>query len=61
MNNLKITERRIETVTILDLDGNIRLGEGSSDLRTALRLLVEKERRKFFWTWMASRTSIRAA
>ena len=42
MTNLKITERRNDPVTILDLDGNIRLGEGAADLRQALRLAVEK-------------------
>ncbi|HEY0772052.1 MAG TPA: STAS domain-containing protein [Sphingobacteriaceae bacterium] len=46
MTNLKITERRIDPVTILDLEGNIRLGEGSAELRQALRLLVEKGDKK---------------
>jgi anti-sigma B factor antagonist len=46
MTNLKITERRNDSITILDLKGNIRLGEGASDLRTAMRLLVEKGEKK---------------
>jgi anti-sigma B factor antagonist len=46
MTNLKITERRNDSITILDLKGNIRLGEGASDLRTAIRLLVEKGEKK---------------
>ena len=29
MNNLNITERRNGSVTVLDLRGNIRLGEGN--------------------------------
>jgi anti-sigma B factor antagonist len=46
MTNLKITERRNDQVTILDLEGNIRLGEGAADLRQYLRLLVEKGEKK---------------
>jgi anti-sigma B factor antagonist len=42
MKNLNIVERRNELITILDLEGNIRLGSGSAELRAALRLLVEK-------------------
>ena len=42
MNNLNITERRNGTVTVLDLHGNIRLGEGSMELHNILRSLVEK-------------------
>lgn len=46
MTNLKITERRNDLVVILDLEGNIKLGDGAADLRQALRLLVEKGERK---------------
>ena len=46
MTNLKITERRSGLVSILDLEGNIRLGEGAASLRTMLRLLVEKGEKK---------------
>jgi anti-sigma B factor antagonist len=42
MKNLNITERRNDPVTILDLEGNIRLGDGSAALHEALRLLVER-------------------
>ncbi|HEY8559205.1 MAG TPA: STAS domain-containing protein [Pyrinomonadaceae bacterium] len=42
MKNLNITERRSDLITILDLAGNIRLGDGSAELHEALRLLVEK-------------------
>src|ERR1044072_6697744 len=46
MINLNITERRIESVTILDLKGNIRIGEGNVEFHEALRALVEKGERK---------------
>ncbi len=46
MNNLAITERRNGPVTVLDLSGNIRLGEGNIELHNILRLLVEKGERK---------------
>jgi anti-sigma B factor antagonist len=42
MKNLTITERRTDSVTILDLKGNIRLGEGSRELHEAIRLIVVK-------------------
>ncbi len=41
MNNLEITERRQDGVTVLDLHGNIRLGQGNIHLHQALRVLVE--------------------
>jgi anti-sigma B factor antagonist len=46
MTNLKITERQNDPITILDLTGNIRLGAGATDLRTAIRLLAEKGDKK---------------
>ena len=46
MNNLTITERRNGSVTVLDLSGNIRLGEGNIELHNILRFLVEKGERK---------------
>ena len=42
MNNLNITERRNGSVTVLDLEGNIRLGESNVELHNILRFLVEK-------------------
>ena len=42
MTNLNIAERRKDFITILDLQGNIRLGEGSVELHEALRRLVER-------------------
>jgi len=46
MRNLNIAERRNDLITILDLEGNIRLGDGSAELHEALRLLVEKGSKK---------------
>src|SRR6185369_14715880 len=46
MTNLNITERHHDLITILDLEGKIRLGEGSAELDEAFRLLVEKGEKK---------------
>src|SRR6187549_3936046 len=46
MTNLIITERRSGSVTVLDLQGNIRLGEGNIELHNILRFLVEKGGRR---------------
>lgn len=46
MSNLNITERRSDFIVILDLEGNVRLGDGSAELHESLRLLVEKGDRK---------------
>jgi len=46
MSNLNITERRSASFTILDLEGDIRLGGGSAELHEALRLLVEQGDKK---------------
>ena len=46
MTNLIITERRNGSVTVLDLQGNIRLGEGNIELHNILRFLVEKGERR---------------
>lgn len=45
MDNLTITERTYKTVTILDLNGKIRLGEGNIKLRTALREIVANDKK----------------
>jgi len=42
MNNLSITERRINSILILDLKGNIRLGKGNIELHKTISLLVER-------------------
>lgn len=46
MKNLNIKERRNNSVTILDLEGNIRLGEGSKELHDHIRRLVESGEKK---------------
>jgi anti-sigma B factor antagonist len=42
MTNLNITERRSDPITILDLEGKIRLGGESAELHEALRSLVDR-------------------
>lgn len=46
MKKLNITERRRNDVLILDLEGNIRLGEGCAELRKTLRFFMVKGERK---------------
>jgi anti-sigma B factor antagonist len=42
MTTLTITERKINNVLILDLEGKIVLGNGCSEFHEAVRLLVER-------------------
>lgn len=42
MNNLNITERHNQTVTILDLSGSIRIGDDPIKFRTALRVIANE-------------------
>lgn len=44
MSTLNIHERRIGDVTVLDMDGNIRIGGSDVALKTAIRSLVDEER-----------------
>ena len=46
MSKLNITERRNGDVLILDLEGNIILGEGSRELRQAIRDLLQLGEKK---------------
>ena len=46
MAELEVTERQAGDVTILDLSGAVRMGEGSVDLRNAIRGLVEQGKKK---------------
>src|ERR1700687_511039 len=46
MAALDIKERQVGEVTILDLDGKITIGEGSDFLRTAIRRLIEENKKK---------------
>src|SRR5919112_1381017 len=46
MAELNIQERQAGDVTILDMDGKITIGEGSTALRTAIRRLVDEGKKK---------------
>jgi anti-sigma B factor antagonist len=46
MTDLIITERQNNFITILDLQGKIRLGGGSAELHEALRRLAERGEKK---------------
>jgi anti-sigma B factor antagonist len=46
MAELNIKEREDGDVTILDMDGKVTIGEGSVALRSAIRNLLEKGRKK---------------
>ena len=41
MKNLDINDRQVGSVTVLDIDGNLRIGEGSAVLHKAIRRLLE--------------------
>lgn len=42
MSNLNINDRQVGNVTVLDIDGNLRLGEGSAVLQTSIRRLLKE-------------------
>src|SRR6188508_380042 len=46
MASLKIVEREVGDVTVLDLGGKITIGEGSVQLREAVRGLLEGGKKK---------------
>lgn len=46
MAELNIKERQAGDVTVLDMNGKIRMGEGSSVLREAIRKLVSDGKKK---------------
>jgi anti-sigma B factor antagonist len=46
MAELDVKERQAGDVTILDLDGAVRIGEGAIALRNAIRHLVEEGKQK---------------
>jgi anti-sigma B factor antagonist len=46
MAGLNIEERQAGDVTILDLDGEIRIGGGSTELRSAIRRLAADGKKK---------------
>jgi anti-sigma B factor antagonist len=46
MAELNISERQVGDITVLDMDGKITIGEGSVALRTAIRRLLEENKKK---------------
>ena len=46
MAELEVKERQAGDVTILDMSGSVRMGEGSIALRNAIRGLVEQGKKK---------------
>ena len=46
MANLNIKERQVGDVTLLDLSGKITIGEGSVQLREAVRRLLDEGKKK---------------
>lgn len=46
MAQLEIQERQAGDVTILDMDGKVTIGDGSTALRTAIRKLDEEGKKK---------------
>jgi anti-sigma B factor antagonist len=46
MAELEVTERQAGDVTILDMAGAVRMGEGSIELRNAIRGLVDGGKKK---------------
>jgi anti-sigma B factor antagonist len=46
MPELEVTERQAGDVTILDMSGAVRMGEGSIELRNAIRGLVDGGKKK---------------
>jgi anti-sigma B factor antagonist len=46
MAELEVTERQAGDVTILDMSGAVRMGEGAVALRNAIRGLVEQGKKK---------------
>lgn len=46
MAELEVSERQAGDVTILDLSGSVRMGEGAVSLRNAIRGLIEQGKKK---------------
>ena len=46
MAELNIKERQAGDITVLDMDGKVTIGEGSVALRTAIRRLLEENKKK---------------
>ena len=61
MAELELKERQAGDVTILDLNGPVRMGEGSIALRDTTRRLAEEGKKKSCSILAALSTWIRAA
>ena len=59
MAELEVRERQAGDVTILDLNGSVRMGEGAIALRNAIRSLVEQGKKKILLISAPSKISIR--
>lgn len=46
MAELEVSERQAGDVTILDMNGSVRMGEGAVSLRNAMRGLVDQGKKK---------------
>lgn len=46
MAELEVKERQAGDVTILDMNGSVRMGEGAVSLRNCIRALAEKGKKK---------------
>lgn len=46
MAELEVTERQAGDVTILDMNGSVRMGEGAISLRNSIRGLVDNGKKK---------------
>jgi anti-sigma B factor antagonist len=46
MKNLHIKERQVKNVVVLDMDGNMRIGESGVMFHSTIRRLLEEGRRK---------------
>jgi hypothetical protein len=61
MSNCNIQERRIGDVTVLDMDGNIKIGGSNVALKKAILNLVAEGRNQIVLNLARVVTSIRAA
>ncbi|MFN2493123.1 MAG: STAS domain-containing protein [Pyrinomonadaceae bacterium] len=46
MAELEVKERQAGDVTILDMNGSVRMGEGAISLRNSIRGLVDRDKKK---------------
>ena len=60
MAELEVNERQAGDVTILDMNGSVRMGEGAVSLRNSIRGLVEQGKKKILLNLTALKISTRA-